>query len=544
MVLKGEPTSNIACKIKLNPDKVQRAFMFKNCNISKVTFNWARKYNLNEFDLIEEDKVKVREDLYALPEEDFNKKVLAWAHKETTDKKTKKKEKKNLNKYNKLKEDHKDDPDRLKKILVNILADLWGYDQEKERITSAYGLSKIATTIKNDKNSFLHWTSEGDSYAFFYTIGSDYMQALKKFFNGKKEAFKRVADRKKEEAENPKLKKHVYKYPRDFGFPRYRETADSYPTVISVANLDREHKRVKLPKMPRGHEWVKIWPNQDIPNFEFPSKNLGNPRIITDGVDFYLAFAYYAPISPINKEKGEVLGIDLGMKNSMICSNGEVFRNIADDKTVRRLEEKIKEYARKICALREGKSSNCKMKPKKKVVNRTGKVVSVYSKEQLKERWKRTSRQIRRLELRQKKAQIKLNNYKANERNLIAYQIVQTNPAGIVFENLNVKGMQKNKKNSPRLQKTGMYSMKMAVVNQASKHGIVCKHVDTFFPSSQICSVCGYQNKEMKDVGKRTYVCPSCGAVIDRDLNASYNLKKKWGDAKQINLLNVDENLA
>ena len=165
--------------------------------------------------------------------------------------------------------------------------------------------------------------------------------------------------------------------------------------------------------------------------------------------------------------------------------------------------------------------------------------------EQKKERWKRSSRQIKKLELRAKKVQIKLNNYKKNEREVIAHNLVAKNPAGIVFENLNVKEMQKNKKNSSKLQQTGLYSMKLAVVNQASKHGIVCKHVDTYFKSSQICSRCGEVHPEMKDVSRRTFVCRKCGLTIDRDLNASYNLKKKWGDSdvKQLNLLKEDNNL-
>ena len=540
MVLKGEPTSNRACKVKLKVTEEQKNFMLLNMRISKTIFNWARRYNLKEFEAIEEDKKEKRKEFNALPEAKFTELIEAWANKEYTVKEgnKKKKVKKNLSKYNSLKEEHKDNPEKLKKIFVNILADQWGYDQEKGRISLPGTISNVATTLKKDKESFLHWTNAGDSYAFFYTIGLDYKNAVERYVKGKTKAFKRIAKKRKEEAQNPKKKPREYKYPRDFGFPRYREEADSYPCVIPRHWLDYENKKVRLPKMPKGQEWVKIWPNQELPKFDFPSKDLGNPRVTTDGVDFYLSFAYYAPVEPYTTKQEEVMGIDLGLKNVMICSDGEIVRNIADDKKVKKLEEKIKKLQRKICRLREGASSNCRIKTRKKRVNRTGKVVKVYSKEQLKERWKRSSIKLRKLALQLKKAQIKMNNYKKGIKENIAHDLVAKNPAGIVFENLNIQdGMQKNKKLSPRLQKTGMYSMKLTVVKHASKHGIKCQQVDTFFPSSQTCSVCGAINPDMKDIGKRVYICPKCRAELDRDLNASYNLKKAWNTnvARDIN---------
>ena len=540
MVLKGEPTSNRACKLKLKLTQEQKEALDLNMRISKVAFNWARRYNLNEYEAIEEDKKKFKKDLLALSEEEFNARVKAWTDKETKNKTTGKKENKNLNKYNKWKEEYADDPAKLKEIMVNVLADYWGYDQEKDRITSPFELSKIGTVLRNDKNSQLYWTNQGSSYSFGDTISLDYTAAIDKFKKEKAQAFERVSKKKKEEKTNFRKKSHEYKYPRDFGFPRYRTEANSFPFHgMPKEWMDWDNKRVKLPKMPKGKEWAKIWPNQEIPKFDFPSTKLGSPRVTTDGVDYYFSFAYYAPIEPLEKEQEDVLGIDLGMKNIMICSNGEVFRNIADDEKVKKLNAKLNKLKRKISLLREGKSANCRMKPKKKTTNKTGKVVNVYTNEQKKERWKRSSRQIKKLELRAKKVQIKLNNYKKNEREQIAHDLVAKNPAGIIFENLDVKGMQKNKKNSSKLQQTGLYSMKLAVVKHATKHGIVCKHVDTYFKSSQICSRCGEVHPEMKDLNKRTFLCRKCGLVIDRDVNASYNLKKNWGasDVKQLNLV-------
>ena len=94
--------------------------------------------------------------------------------------------------------------------------------------------------------------------------------------------------------------------------------------------------------------------------------------------------------------------------------------------------------------------------------------------------------------------------------------------------------MQQNKKNAPKLQKIGMSLFKECMVWHAKKHNIEVREADRFFPSSQECSKCGYINKEMKDLSKRTFVCPKCGNTLDRDLNAAMNLKRVWEESKVI----------
>ena len=88
--------------------------------------------------------------------------------------------------------------------------------------------------------------------------------------------------------------------------------------------------------------------------------------------------------------------------------------------------------------------------------------------------------------------------------------------------------MQQDKYLASKLQQTGMYTLKSTIVKHAYKHNIVCKEVDKYFPSSQICSKCGHRDNSMKDLSKRTFVCEKCGAKIDRDLNAALNLKQQW----------------
>ena len=88
--------------------------------------------------------------------------------------------------------------------------------------------------------------------------------------------------------------------------------------------------------------------------------------------------------------------------------------------------------------------------------------------------------------------------------------------------------MQKNKKLSSKLQQTGMYKFKATLKWHAKKHNIKVKQVDRFYPSSQICSNCGNQHIDMKDLSKRVFECPHCGMKLNRDVNAARNLQEQW----------------
>ena len=101
--------------------------------------------------------------------------------------------------------------------------------------------------------------------------------------------------------------------------------------------------------------------------------------------------------------------------------------------------------------------------------------------------------------------------------------MVRTKPKAIVLEDLNVAGMRKNKHLSHSLQETSISTFKQMLISKAESHGIEVVLADRFYPSSQLCSHCG--NRRSIKLSERTYKCPVCGLEIDRDLNASINLK-------------------
>lgn len=377
--------------------------------------------------------------------------------------------------------------------------------ENKGKYTSgARDIRKTWTQLKNSDEKYL-WMKECDSYGVFGGIDIFFDRALKNYN-------KFLAN-----------------------FPRYKKAKEgnSYPTCISVNKLDNERHRIFLPKV----GWVKTSVNQDFPYFIYPSVNVGSPVVSTDGKGYYVSFGYYWAYDTIDKPKTDIVGIDLGMKNLAILSNGEVMSNLADDKVVVRLEKQIKKIQKEISKLIDkGKSEVYRpftiTKEELEAIpkNLRGRKLAELSRE----RHKLSTNRVRKLYKLLKKKQVQVNNRKNNLRHEFCERIVQQNPAGIVFENLNVKGMQQNKKLSPKLQKTGMYAFKECMKWHAKKHKIEVREVDRFFPSSQECSKCGYRNEEMKDLSKRTFVCPECGNTLDRDFNAAINLRNAWKDAKVI----------
>ena len=478
MTLDGEPASNRGFKLRLYPTDEQKKKMLQNMQASRIAYNYAVATNLKEYE--EWDKVKSAYRT-SLEEKELSKEEI----------------KKEMEKFNKS----------------NI----------KNYISSDRSLSKKFNNEERKEKAELAWLKECDSFSFTYTFGYNFKSGIDKF-NSNYEVNKRNIDNKKKRGNNK-----IYSYPKDYGFPRFKKykEATSYPTVIKVEHLDIDNKRVFVPKI----GWVKFAPNQKIPAFMYPSKSLGKPVISTNGRDFFLSFGYYGAFQELNNEKTDIIGIDLGVANIATLNTGETVINFADDEKVKKYEESIVKLNKRLSKLIDkGKSEVFRsyILTKEEKENTAKDKRSEKCTKLSKERYKLSTNQERKIRKAIKNLQIKINNRKDNLLNEACHKIVEKNPAGIIFEDLNVKGMQKNKKLSPKLQKTGMSKFKTTLIWHAKKHKIPCREVSRWYASSQICSSCGEVNEEMKDLSKRVYKCPKCGMILDRDVNAGINLRKMW----------------
>ena len=223
---------------------------------------------------------------------------------------------------------------------------------------------------------------------------------------------------------------------------------------------------------------------------------LHNPRVIRKGNKWYLSFGIEK--AEVKKElTDEVIGVDMGLTHLAITSEGKKYDNPNRSKKIRDLEKRKKAY--------------------QKMMSRR------YNKE------KKMSEQSKRYyRAKAKHADIceKLTNIRKDIRHKISRDIVNTRAKTIVLEDLNIKGMMKNKKLSKAIGEAGWYTLGMYIKYKAEEQGTKVVKADRFYASSRICSCCGEKKQGDFSLSIREWECPNCKTKHDRDINAAINLKQ------------------
>lgn len=219
-----------------------------------------------------------------------------------------------------------------------------------------------------------------------------------------------------------------------------------------------------------------------------------NPRVSYDNKYWYLSVSIEEEFTQ-PELTDEVIGIDLGIKTLAVCSNGMDFKNINKTTKVRKIEKRLRRLQRSVSRKYE----------KNREGNRYVKTCNII----------KIEKQIQLLHRR-------LSNIRNNHLHQATNAIVRTKPSKVVMENLNVKGMMKNRNLAKAISQQKFYEFKRQMEYKCEKYGIEFIQVGIFFPSSKLCSNCGQIKKNLK-LSDRRYHC-DCGLHIDRDLNASLNL--------------------
>lgn len=234
-------------------------------------------------------------------------------------------------------------------------------------------------------------------------------------------------------------------------------------------------------------------------NFKIPSlKKFKNPRCTHDGKYWYLTFGYEC------KEENllltdESVGIDLGVRILAYASNQEKpIENINKTPKIKKLKKKLKRKQRQVS--------------RKYEMNKT------------EEGFVKTSN-IRKKEKEIKLIYRKLTNIRKNHMYHAILSIIKTRPKRIVMENLDVADMMKDKSQREYVQEQLFYEFRRQMEYKCNKHGIDFVLADRFYPSTKLCSCCGHKKKFIRR-DETIYTCEECGFVIDRDLNAAFNLAK------------------
>ena len=320
-------------------------------------------------------------------------------------------------------------------------------------------LRKEITQLKKDELPWLNEVSNNIA-----------KQAVKDCCNAYKNFFKGLADK-----------------------PRFKSRKKSRPSFYNdTVKLKVKEKSVLIEKV----GWIKT--KAQIPM----GVKYTNPRVSYDNKYWYISVGIEVE-QPLVELTNESVGIDVGIKDLAVCSNGMTFKNINKTKEVRRLKKSLKRKQRKVSRkyemnkIKKGGESRCQFKKTNNIIKLEKQIKLIYR---------------------------RLSNIRLNYIHQITTKIVKTKPSRVVMEDLNIKGMMKNKHLSKAIAEQCLYDFKLKMKYKCQFYGIEFVEADRFYPSSKICSSCGSIKKDLK-LSDRKYIC-SCGLNINRDYNASINLSR------------------
>ena len=221
-------------------------------------------------------------------------------------------------------------------------------------------------------------------------------------------------------------------------------------------------------------------------------------NISFDGKYWYLSYTEDIDTQTTNlPDYSDGIGIDLGIKTLATVSDGTVIPNIKTFRRVRILNKRLKRLQRKVS--------------RKYLINKCNK--------------HNKTKNIIKLERQIKLIHRSLRNIRINHIRKFVSELVKKQPQFIAIEDLNVKGMMKNKHLAKDVANCSFYTIKRHLIRKAKERFIVIRLVERFYPSSKTCSNCGHYKKDLK-LSQRVYHCSHCQEKIDRDFNASLNLAK------------------
>lgn len=293
------------------------------------------------------------------------------------------------------------------------------------------------------------------------------------------------------------LRKALNNRNRGSDFPRYKSYSKSKKSFgVRTDRVTLQHNKVRIPSI----GWVRCkhchWLTRNDSNEQLASMKLHDTRIYFDNKYWYLSVGIGVNLTE-DVLSDEVIGIDLGIKNHISTSNGVVEPNINQTRQVKILERRKKILQRRVS--------------RKYKLNKQGK------------RYIKTNN-IKRLEQQLRLIERRLKNIREDNLHCICNKVIRCYPKRIMLEDLNVSGMLKNKHLAKSIQEQLFYRTRQLLTEKAKNCFIEVGIVNRFYPSSKMCSCCGHINKQLK-LSDRIFECSNCGLIMDRDYNASLNIR-------------------
>jgi len=334
---------------------------------------------------------------------------------------------------------------------------------KKQAFISAIDFDKYINNEVKVLDEF-KWINECGSKARKKSIVNAEM-AFKRFFNG--------------ESKFPRFKKKKNQNVKIY-FPKNNET-----------DWTVERHRIKIPTL----DFVELKEKGYIPT---------NARVISGTVSMKAGRYYVSVLCDIvnyndySNISNEGIGIDLGIKDLAIVSNiDNPFKNINKTDEVRKLKKKLRRFQRQVSIKYEMNKDGKKFIKTKNIVKLESQIRTIHQ---------------------------KLSNIRLNYAHQITNILVKSKPEYITIEDLNVRGMMKNRHLSKAIAEQNFNEFRRQLTYKCNWNNVELRVVNRYYPSSKMCSECGAVDKELK-LSDRTYICKECGSILDRDKNASINLK-------------------
>ncbi len=379
----------------------------------------------------------------------------------------------------------------MKRLLKSFKTEINPTEEQKARIRKTIGTCRYVYNFYLGHNKALHDDGEkfmtGKSFSLWLNneyipdnpdktwIREVYSKAVKKSIEDGCTAFTRF-----------------FKHQSDF--PKFKKKGKSDVKMYFVRNNPKdcqcERHRLKIPTL----GWVRIKEKGYIPTTK-DGYMIRSGTVSVKAGRFYVSVLVEIPDINIDNNSNEGIGIDLGLKDFAIVSNGKTYRNINKSAGLKKLEKQL---------IREQRSLSRKY-------------------ENLKKGESTQRANIQKQKLKVQKLHHKMDNIRTDHINKTIAEIVKTKPSYITIEDLNVKGMMKNRCLSKAVASQKFYEFRTRLKAKCDENGIELRVADRFYPSSKTCHHCGSVRKNLK-LSDRIYRC-ECGYVADRDLNAALNLK-------------------
>ena len=379
----------------------------------------------------------------------------------------------------------------MRKLLKSFKTEINPTEEQKVRINKTIGTCRFIYNFYLAHNKELHKNGERfmSSSKFRVWLNNEYLPNHPEY-SWIKEAYSKAVT----QAVNNGQTAFTRFFNHESNFPNFKKKGRSDVKMYFVKNNPKdcccERHRIKIPSL----GWVRIKEKGYIPTTK-------DGYVIKSGYVSIKADRYYVsvlveiPDNKIANNSNEGIGIDLGLKDLAIISNGKTYKNINRSAKLKKLEKQLirgqRSLSRKYENSKKGESTQRANIQKQKI-----KVQKLYQ---------------------------KIDNIRTDYINKTIAEIVKTKPSFITIEDLNVKGMMKNRHLSKAVASQKFYEFRIKLQAKCNENGIELRVVDRWYPSSKTCHCCKNIKKDLR-LSDRIFKC-DCGYIEDRDFNAALNLR-------------------